>query len=504
VIRRVLVALALVAGVVVPVAPTVAQQPEPKQTVASRGPAGCEIPVDRPVPGSGAVLRVGSEKYPTVSDAVRAARAGDTVLIPPGRYSETVVVEDDLDASGRPVHRRDGLRITGLDRAAVVFDGALPGGDHLESAFIIRSDRVVLENLTVRHYSRNPLQWSGVEGFWGRYLTVYGGGVQNVAAASRCGQLDHVYMSGMATAALAVAGCFPCDTTVVDSVVENSWIGFASLNARGGLHLGRPGAPRSGAPDNVSRRNHMGALIVNEDITGPAPGAANAESAAALQGASDAGTWVSGNLFEDNDNGGAVAPCGDEPVCKPTGEAFGVLGIGIYVVGVRGSRVEHNVVRDHDRYGIGVFGFPGGWPAVGNTIVGNDVSGTASGFDLVQDASAGPGNCWAGNSGVAAPAPLQTAWGCGRGATPPGGVPAPAVCMAGQGSCQRSLRAGDRHAWAPLSWKAYNANGEHITDERAWVDLPDEGAGRSRRNDGAIDTWLPEVRPYCTGGSCGA
>jgi hypothetical protein len=450
------------------------------------------------------VHRVGSERYPTVAAAVQAAEAGDTVLIPPGVYRETVVVQDEVDADGRILRRRDGLRIRGLDRATVVFDGAPePGETHRESAFIIRADRVVLENLTVRHYSREPLRWSGVTGFWGRYLTVYGGGVQNVASASRCGQLDHLFIAGMATAALAVAGCYPCDTTVADSVFQDSWIGLASLNSRGGLHIGRPGASRGAPPDNVMRRNHMGVLVVNEDVAGPAPGVANEEALAAAHGASDAGTWISGNLVEDNQNGGAVAPCGDEPVCQPASEAFGTIGIGIYVVGVRGSRVEHNVVRDHDRYGIGVFGFPGGWPAIGNTIVDNAVSDTRSGFDLVQDVSAGPGNCWAGNTGAPEPAQLQSVWSCKSGVTAPGGAPAAATCVARRGDCQASLRGSGEDRWAPASWKSYDGEAAHGHDERARTNAPDDGHDRSRRNDGAVDAWLPEVRPYCSGGTCG-
>jgi hypothetical protein len=247
----------------------------------------------------------------------------------------------------------------------------------------------------------------------------------------------------------------------------------------------------------------MGILVVNEDVAGPAPGVVNQEAVDAVRGASDAGTWVSGNLVEDNQNGAAVAPCGDEPVCNPSSEAFGTVGIGIYVVGVRGARVEHNVVRDHDRHGIAVFGFPGGWPAVGNTVVGNDVSDTRSGYDLVQDVSAGPGNCWTGNTGNAHPSQLQSLWACESGVTAPGGVPAAADCVARRGACQASLTRPGPDMWAPTSWKAYDGESAHRLDERARVNAPDDRNDRSFRNDGAVDAWLPEVRPYCPSGTCG-
>lgn len=476
---------------------------------ASLGPAGCAIPADRPVPGSGKVRRARTAEYPTVSAAVRAAQAGDTILIPPGVYRETVVVADDVDEGGNVTRRRDGLRIRGMDRARVVFDGAvrdpltgeLDDVESLESAFMIRSDRVVVENLTVRHYTRDPVSWYQVEGFWGRYLTIYGAPMINGASGSRCGQLDHVFAAGMGTAGLAVAGCFPCDTTVVDSVAQDSFVGLAALNARGGLHIGRPGTPSDAPRQNIARRNMTGVLVANEDPTPPAPGVGDAETAAALEHEAGSGPWVSGNLVDDNDNGAGVFTCGGVPGCgMPRQTVAGSLGIGIYVLGERAARVEANTVSNHDRYGIGVFGFPAGWPAIGNVVVANKVSGTRSEFDLVQDVSAGPGNCWSGNDGKEAPAGLQVGWACRPDVTtPPGGVPAAEMCTTKVVNCHQSYPPQEdaTETWGPQRWHEYNRYGDDITDPRAWLNQPDDDRDRSYTNDGAVDDWLPEVRPYC-------
>lgn len=508
--RRWISLAAVVAVTLVPVEPSAAARPaEP-----AVGPEGCQIPSDRPIPGSGKIRRVGTEPYPTVSAAVKAAHAGDTILIPPGVYRETVVVADDVDEEGRTTRRRDGLRIRGMDRAGVIFDGSgvanpytkEPEHQHLESAFLIRSDRVVLENLTVRYYSRDPVAWYGVEGFWGRYLTIYGGGMQNAVSGSRCGQFDHVFASGMATVGLAVTACFPCDTTVVDSVAQDSWIGFAALNSRGGVHIGRPTPAPRPVPENVSRRNNVGILAVTEDPTGPAPGIANEEAVKALTHGSGAGVWISGNYIADNDNGKAVnggcAPMSESEGCEPRNtadEALASLGIGVYVLGSRAVRIEGNTISDHDRFGIGVVSFPG--PAVGNVVVGNRVTGTLSGFDLMQDVSAGPGNCWAGNEGAQMPAQLELVWGCQPGiTTPPGGAPSGALCATAV-NCKQSFTTDEtgkaRETWETSRWERYNEDGSAVTDPRAWLNQPDDGNDRSYGNDGGVDEWLPEVRPYC-------
>ncbi|MEE9471829.1 MAG: DUF1565 domain-containing protein [Gemmatimonadota bacterium] len=65
-----------------------------------------------PPPLAGQPIRVGpGAKFSTIGDAVAAARAGDTVLVAPGTYSERLVIERPLTLKGEgwPVVDGEGI-----------------------------------------------------------------------------------------------------------------------------------------------------------------------------------------------------------------------------------------------------------------------------------------------------------------------------------------------------------------------------------------------------------
>ena len=76
---------------------------------------------------------------------------------------------------------------------------------------------MTLENMSAHGFMENGFYWDGVEGFAGRYLTVWNVGLYAIyAIESRDGIIEHSYASGAADAAFYIGECNPCDTVVRD------------------------------------------------------------------------------------------------------------------------------------------------------------------------------------------------------------------------------------------------------------------------------------------------
>ena len=131
--------------------------------MAALGCAACGGAADKAA--NSHVLRVPGS-YATIQAAVDAAHSGDLVLIAPGVYHESVTVgEGHAD-----------IVIRGLDRNHVVLDGQ----DRLATGISVNADGVAVENLTVRHYLVNGIEWSPsgeygggrpLQGWRGSYIT---------------------------------------------------------------------------------------------------------------------------------------------------------------------------------------------------------------------------------------------------------------------------------------------------------------------------------------------
>jgi hypothetical protein len=311
---------------------------------------------------------------PTLEAAIAAALPGDVIFLAAGTYRGGVRI---------PREKHD-LTVRGADRNGVIFDGK----DVFLSAIEVKADRVTLENMTARHYTGNGFEWDGVDGFAGRYLTVWNVGLYGIyAIESRHGIFEQDLVSGAANSAFYVGECQPCDTVVSHITARYSAIGYSGTNAGGNLEV----------RDSLWDRNGTGILPNSyEGQEAPPP---------------ERATRIAGNTVRDS---GSVPVPANSPLA-------GYVGLGIGINGGMDNLVEGNTVAGSARFGIALF------PALqrsgnvfgpaGNTIRDNTVSGSGI-ADLALSPGNGAGNCFAGNAfGSSLPADIQATLPCGATAT---------------------------------------------------------------------------------------
>lgn len=355
-------------------------------TTEDTGDAG-EEGSDAPTSGT---LRV-PDDYETIQAAVDAAEAGSLILIAPGTYNEAVDVTTDE------------LVIRGLDRNEVILDGEF----ELENGVrVLEADGVVVENLTVRNYTRNGLFWTHTDGYRASYVTADRNGDYGIYAfGSVNGVFEHSYGAGSPDAGFYIGQCYPCNAVVADVLAEHNGLGYSGTNAGGDLYIVR----------SEWRLNRAGIVPNSGSYEGCAP---------------ERETTIVGNLVHDNNNG-------DTPAISSARLA---QGNGILITGGIANVVERNRVWNHDIAGIGVTPFPEDdpiapipdehptdctadaqpvdeearaqldnpllWMGNDNRVVGNVVTDSRE-WDLVQ--ILGEGNCWSGNEvAVTSPAELQS------------------------------------------------------------------------------------------------
>ncbi|MEU9849037.1 right-handed parallel beta-helix repeat-containing protein [Streptomyces sp. NPDC047985] len=341
----------------------------------------------------GSVVRV-PQDFSSVQQAVDVAREGDTVLIGPGVYRESVRVT------------KPRVVLRGTDRNAVVFDG----GVRLANGITVTGAGSVVENLTVHGYLANgvlftgvtderlqqrgaggsayepldPARFPAVRGFRATRVTAYNNGLYGIYAFdARDGVIEDSYASGHADSGIYVGQCKPCNTVVRGNTVERNAVGIELTNASDDLSV----------LGNRVVRNRVGVTVNSNDLEALAP---------------QHGAVIAGNVVADNN-------AADSPQ-----QADGGFGIGIGIGGGTGNRVQRNLVRGNLAAGV-VVTDPPGHPAGGNRVEGNRA--TDNGTDLVL-ASADPSNCFAGNRpDTQSPHGLEGRAGCGtrgRGALPTG------------------------------------------------------------------------------------
>ena len=336
-------------------APTTTAAPTTEAPTTTAAPTTTEEPLAD-------ALRV-PEDHATIQDAVDAAQPGDLILIAPGTYHEAVVVETD------------DIVIRGLDRNEVVIDG-----EHTrENGFIVFSNGVAVENLTVHSHTSNGVFFTGdygseivVDGYRASYVTAYNNGLYGIYAFNaQNGLFEHSYGSGHPDSAFYIGQCRPCNA-VIDSVVsENNALGYSGTNASDNLVI----------MNSVFRANRLGVVPNTLDSEELAP-----------QG----NITVVGNLVTDN---------GNEATPRRS-EAWDIgFGGGIVVAGGNDNVIVRNRVEDNSFAGIAlsVFFDENFWLAERNRVEDNVVSGSP--YDLLmlmpgnEDGTYDPhGNCFAGNT----------------------------------------------------------------------------------------------------------
>ncbi|WP_344639118.1 right-handed parallel beta-helix repeat-containing protein [Kitasatospora cystarginea] len=346
---------------------------------------------------AGSVLRV-PEDFSTIQKAVDVAREGETVLVGPGVYRESVHVT------------KPRVVLRGTDRNTVVLDGGL----RLVNGVTVTGPGSVVENLTVHRYLANGVLFTGVtderlqqhgaggsaynpldtarfpviQGFRATRVTAYDNGLYGIYAFdARGGAIEDSYTSGQADSGIYVGQCKPCDTVVRGNTVEHNAVGIELTNASDGLSV----------LGNRVVGNRVGVTVNSNDLEALAP---------------QHGAVIAGNVVADNN------------ATQTPEQADGGFGIGIGIGGGTANQVLRNLVRGNSAAGV-IITDPPGHPASGNRVEDNRTEG--NGADLVL-ASADTGNCFTGNQpAVQSPDGLENPAGCGgQGRGPlPGGRPAP-------------------------------------------------------------------------------
>ncbi|KPI17141.1 hypothetical protein OK074_8232 [Actinobacteria bacterium OK074] len=322
--------------------------------------------------GGAAVVRV-PQDVRTVQAAVDRVRPGGLVLVSPGVYRESVTV-----AKPRVVLR-------GTDRTKVVVDGEFERANGIT----VTGAGSVVENLTVRNNLANGVLFTGVtdknlqgagraggsaydpldtvkfpplHGFRASYITAYNNALYGIYAFdARSGVIERSYASGQADSGIYVGQCRPCATVVRDNVTEHNAVGIELTNA----------SERLWVVGNRVTRNRVGLTVNSNDLE-------------ALGPQHDA--VVAGNAITDNNDD------------RGPEQADGGFGIGIGAGGARDNLFTRNLVSGNRAAGVVVTDVQG-YPASGNSVRGNRISG--NGADAVLSVSAVRGNRFAGNGGSA-------------------------------------------------------------------------------------------------------
>jgi len=314
----------------------------------------------------------------TISAGVDLVAEGGLVLVEPGTYTETVIVD------------KPGVTVRGLDRNEVVVDGE---GLRPEGIVVI-ADGVRVENLTVRSHTFNgvlvtgmhdgdeaqahgldgyetldPEKFPPIQGFSISHVTSYNNGLYGIYAFdSNHGTITDSYASGSADSGFYVGQCQECDIVVRGNTAENNAVGFENANASDSVYI----------VGNRWANNRIGMTLLSNYQEAFVPQRANT---------------VVGNLIADNVS--STSPS----------QADGAFGVGLGISGGQSNVLERNTVAGNPHVGILVSGSED-LPSKDNTFSGTVFAD--NGVDLAnisQQRASATGNCLAaGDPASTAPA----------------------------------------------------------------------------------------------------
>ena len=159
----------------------------------------------------------GVHYYKSLQLAVDHATNGDWVLVWPGNYNESVTVQAGRGLTG-------GLHIRGMNRNSRRL--RRQEDRRLCRARATGVNNTWVENMTGQNYqtgAANAFYWTGVDGYWGNYLTAYNNGDYGLYAydSTSTGKLPstfaHDYASWNADSGIYIGGCRDCNAVIVDS-----------------------------------------------------------------------------------------------------------------------------------------------------------------------------------------------------------------------------------------------------------------------------------------------
>jgi parallel beta-helix repeat protein len=307
----------------------------------------------------------------TIQAAVDAASPGDTIVVPPGTYRETVLV----DKSGLAIRGSRGavLDASGHQYGIRVGTGQISGAPPACPPYSIRG--FTLRGLTIKNADDTGLFMIGVDGFrvtQGHFIDNAEYGV--FPRCSRDGRIDHNSGGGGRDATIYVG--VDDDIRVEENHLSDGEIGIELENT---LH--------TVVRDNVLTGNVAGILVI------VLPGLPTTVTDQAL---------IEGNVIFQNNLPNpfpAPPPFTDDLQLLPSGT-------GILNAGGDHVLVRHNLVIGNDTVGVGIienpfgFGPPDDNQVRGNVILRNgkspDPRAQGQAGDILYDGS-GTGNCFAGN-----------------------------------------------------------------------------------------------------------
>ncbi|MDP7507994.1 MAG: right-handed parallel beta-helix repeat-containing protein, partial [Acidimicrobiales bacterium] len=270
---------------------------------------------------------------------------------------------------------------------AVVIDGE----HERENGFIVFSNGVAIENLTIHSHTSNGLIFTGdyaddiiVDGYRASYVTAYNNGLYGIYAfTSTNGLIEHSYGSGHPDSAFYIGQCNPCNAVVRNVIAENNALGYSGTNASGNL------------------------IIHNSEWTGNRIGMVpNTLDSEELAPQGD--IVIVGNYVHDN---------GNEDTPRKSADWDIGFGGGIVIAGGNDNLITRNLVTDNSFAGIALAVYPDEnlWLVERNTVKDNVVGGSVHDlFLMVWDPPGGPlGNCFEGNTfETSIPADIETVAPC--------------------------------------------------------------------------------------------
>jgi len=317
--------------------------------------AGCASASD---PGDDdGVIRVPADAA-TLAEAADRVSEGGTILIAPGNYEETLLI-DTPDVTVR-----------GEDRNDTVIDG----GGIRPFGIVSIVDGVTVENLTVTgatfygvlftglHDETGPSaptatgyeQWDPADNpplqrFLVDHVTAYNNGLYGIYAFNaQSGVIRDSYASGSADSGFYVGQCTDCNILVTGNVAERNAVGFENANASDSLVVA----------GNRFSGNRIGLTLLSSYQEAFTP---------------QRGNLIAGNLISDNDEA-------DSPA-----QAEGAFATGIGISGGQENMLVRNRITGNARAGL-IFANTEDIPSSGNRLGDNLFEG--NGTDIANVSAA--------------------------------------------------------------------------------------------------------------------
>lgn len=279
-----------------------------------------------PDPASPDVVHVPAD-VATISEAVALVADDGLVLVEPGTYRESVLIDTP------------GVTLRGTDRNEVVIDG-----EGLRSNGVqVIADGVRIQNLTVINHTFNgvlvtgmhdengpvahnldgyepldPEEFPPLRRFEVSFVTASNNGLYGIYAFNaRDGVIADTYSSGSADAGIYVGQCEECGILVRDNVAENNAIGYENANASDSVVI----------VGNRFAGNRVGLTLLSWYQEAFLP---------------QRSATVVGNLIADNF--AAESPA----------HVNGAFGIGVGLSGANGNLLERNLIAGNPSTGVQV------------------------------------------------------------------------------------------------------------------------------------------------------